>query len=123
MFTSKNDFKKEFQSRLLQRYGVEVKDSCANEQYTILGEMIRDYANVDWCKTHIESTKGKRTLIYFSMEFLIGRLMNNNIQNLGIYKVVKEGLEDLGIDINTLEDEESDAGLGNGGLGRLAACF
>lgn len=123
MFASKNDFKKEFQARLLQRYGVDVAYSCANEQYTILGEMIRDYANVDWNKTHIESIQGKRSLIYFSMEFLIGRLLNNNIQNLGLYQIIKEGLEDLGIDINDLENEESDAGLGNGGLGRLAACF
>ena len=80
MFASKADFKKEFQSRLLQRYGVDVANSCSNEQYTILGEMIRDYANVDWSKKHLESTQGKRTLIYFSMEFLIGRLLNNNIQ-------------------------------------------
>ena len=91
MFASKNEFKKDFQARLLQRYGVEVKDSCPNEQYTILGEMIRDYANVDWIKTHLESTQGKRTLVYFSMEFLIGRLLNNNIQNLGLYQLIKEG--------------------------------
>ena len=124
MFSSKLKFKIEFQKRLLERYGVEVKDSCPNEQFTILGEMVRDYANVDWNTTHEESAiKGKKSLVYFSMEFLIGRMLNNNIQNLGIYKVVKEGLEELGVDLNKLEDEESDAGLGNGGLGRLAACF
>ena len=124
MFASKQIFKKEFQERLLERYGVEVKDSCPNEQYTILGEMIRDYANVDWSTTHLESTtKGKKVLVYFSMEFLMGRMMSNNIQNLGLYKLIKEGLEELGVDLNTLEDEETDAGLGNGGLGRLAACF
>ena len=124
MFSSKENFKKEFQEKLLERYGVEVKDSCANEQYTILGEMIRDYANVDWSNTHLASTtKGKKVLIYFSMEFLMGRMLNNNIQNLGLYKIIKEGLDDLGVDLNSLEDEESDAGLGNGGLGRLAACF
>ena len=124
MFSSKANFKKEFQSRLLERYGADVASSSPNEQYTILGEMVRDYANKDLFTTHEESAlKSKKTLIYFSMEFLIGRLLNNNIQNLGIYDVVKGGLADLGIDINTLEDEESDAGLGNGGLGRLAACF
>ncbi len=124
MFSSKANFKREFQARLLERYGVEVATSCPNEQYTILGEMVRDYANINLKNTHEQSAvKGKRTLIYFSMEFLIGRLLNNNIQNLDIYNVVKEGLDDLGIDLNTLEDEESDAGLGNGGLGRLAACF
>ncbi len=124
MFASKQNFKKEFQEKLLERYGVEVKDSCPNEQYTILGEMIRDYANVDWSNTHLESTtKGKKVLVYFSMEFLMGRMLNNNIQNLGLYKIIKEGLEELGVDLNALEDEETDAGLGNGGLGRLAACF
>ena len=124
MFSSKANFKREFQSRLLERYGVEVSTSCPNELYTILGEMVRDYANINLRNTHEQSAvKGKKTLVYFSMEFLIGRLLNNNIQNLDIYDVVKEGLEDLGIDLNALEDEESDAGLGNGGLGRLAACF
>ena len=124
MFESKQKFKVEFQERLLERYGVEVKDSTADEQYTILGEMIRDYANVDWSNTHLESTsKGKKVLIYFSMEFLMGRMLNNNIQNLGLYKLIRDGLQELGIDLNKLEDEETDAGLGNGGLGRLAACF
>ena len=124
MFTTKANFKKEFTRRLLERYGVDVETSAPNEQYTILGEMVRDYANRSLFNTHDQSTrKGKKTLIYFSMEFLIGRLLNNNMQNLGIFPVIKEGLGELGIDINKLEDEESDAGLGNGGLGRLAACF
>lgn len=57
------------------------------------------------------------------MEFLIGRLLTNNLSNLCIYNTVKEGLDDLNIDLNELENQEADAGLGNGGLGRLAACF
>ena len=62
-------------------------------------------------------------MYYFSMEFLMGRLLTNTLMNLGIYEIAKEGLAELGLDINELEDLESDAGLGNGGLGRLAACF
>lgn len=124
MFENKQDFKTEFEKRLIERYGRNVKDADITERYTILGEMVRDYAGKDWrnCREDILEN-GKRQCIYFSMEFLIGRLLLNNMQNLGIYEVAKSGLEDYGIDINELEDKEPDAGLGNGGLGRLAACF
>lgn len=124
MFKNKENFKKEFSSRLLERFGVSVKESHVSERYEILGEMVRDFANVDWSKTHRETVnKNQKTLIYFSMEFLIGRLLVNNMQNMGIYEIAKDGLKDLGINIHELEEQETDAGLGNGGLGRLAACF
>ena len=124
MFENKAAFKKAFSERMLERYGVSVKDSHISEKYAILGEMVRDYANVDWGHTRNKSIKrDQKTLIYFSMEFLIGRLLTNNMQNMGIYETAKEGLKDLGINIHDLEEQESDAGLGNGGLGRLAACF
>ena len=124
MFEDKNAFKKAFTERMLERYGVTIADSHISERYAILGEMVRDYANVDWGHTRDKSIKrDQKTVIYFSMEFLIGRLLVNNMQNMGIYEVAKEGLKDLGINIHELEEQESDAGLGNGGLGRLAACF
>ena len=123
MFENKQQFKEEYARRLVERYGVSVENSHISERYTVLGEMVRDYANVDWGKTHDKTIDSKRTLIYFSMEFLIGRLLVNNLQNMGIYDLVKEGLADYGINIHELEEQESDAGLGNGGLGRLAACF
>ena len=124
MFENKASFKKAFTERMMERYGVSISDSHISERYAILGEMVRDYANVDWGHTRNKSIKrDQKTLIYFSMEFLIGRLLVNNMQNMGIYEVAKDGLKDLGINIHELEEQESDAGLGNGGLGRLAACF
>ena len=124
MFSNKKVFKEAFERRLAEKYSNTIEDSHISEQYDILGEMVRDYANYDWRKVRKEiKAESKKQLIYFSMEFLMGRLMNNNLQNLGIYDVAKEGLAELGIDINDIEDQEADAGLGNGGLGRLAACF
>ena len=76
----------------------------------------------DWINTN-KTIKDKRQVYYFSMEFLMGRMITNNLMNAGLYNVTKEAFNDLGIDINEIEHIESDAGLGNGGLGRLAACF
>ena len=124
MFKNKEEFKRIFQLRMVEKFGVEVDQSHISERYEILGGMVRDYANFQWRRTHNQIVKEeKKQLIYFSMEFLIGRLMVNNMMNLGIYQVAKDGLADLGINIHELEEQESDAGLGNGGLGRLAACF
>jgi len=123
MFKTTKQFKDEFISRLQMKYGTSIEESHISEQYDILGEMVRDYAGQLWRATRQETISGKKQLVYFSMEFLIGRLLTNNLQNLGIYHIVEKGLDELGIDINQIEDQESDAGLGNGGLGRLAACF
>ena len=124
MFKSKEDFKREYQERMIEKYGVEVAESHISERYNVLGSMVRDFANLDLRKTHQAIYNGeKKQLIYFSMEFLIGRLLVNNMMNMGIYGVAQDGLKDLGINIHELEELESDAGLGNGGLGRLAACF
>ena len=123
-FKNKNEFKEEFQRRIVERYGRSFEQAHITEKYMTLGEMVRDYASVNWnASKNVVADKKEKQMYYFSMEFLMGRLLTNNLMNLGIYDIVKEGLADLGLDINTLEDLESDAGLGNGGLGRLAACF
>lgn len=123
-FKNKNEFKEEFQRRIVERYGRSFEQAHITEKYMTLGEMVRDYASVNWnTSKNVVADKQEKQMYYFSMEFLMGRLLTNNMMNLGIYDIVKEGLADLGLDINTLEDLESDAGLGNGGLGRLAACF
>lgn len=124
MFKNKEEFKKLFTQRMVEKFARGVEESHVSEQFDILGVMVRDYASVNRKLTKDSFTdKDGRQLLYFSMEFLIGRLLVNNLHNLGIYQVVKEGLSELNIDIHTLENLESDAGLGNGGLGRLAACF
>lgn len=124
MFDNKKDFKETFARRLEEKYGRSVVDAHILERFDILGEMVRDYAGKNWRVSREEmlNTNAKQ-LVYFSMEFLMGRLLTSNMQNLGIYEVARDGLEELGIDIGELEDIEADAGLGNGGLGRLAACF
>lgn len=124
MFKTKEEFVTTFSERLAEKYGVTVEESHVTERYDILGEMVRDYAGINWraTKSKIAKTEAKQ-LIYFSLEFLMGKSLYNNMQNLGIYDVCKGGLEDLGINIDELVEQEPDAGLGNGGLGRLAACF
>lgn len=123
-FSTKTKFETAFKNRLIEKYGLTVKESHITERYDVLGELVRDYAGINWRHTRSSvMKKEEKQLIYFSMEFLMGRLLVNNMQNLGIYDVCKAGLADLDIDINELEEEESDEGLGNGGLGRLAACF
>ena len=123
-FDSKEVFKERFKLEVSEMYGRNFEETSSIERYQVLGHMIRDYVGINWRETK-NAIKKKETkqLYYFSMEFLMGRLFTNNLMNLGLYDVVKEGLEDLGMDINEMEEMESDAGLGNGGLGRLAACF
>ena len=124
MFNSVKEFKTEYQQRLLDTYAVTVEEAHPFERYEILAKMVRDEAGKYWRATRNDVQEhNKKQVVYFSMEFLIGRLLVNNMQNLGVYEVAKKGLADLGVNIHDLEEEEADAGLGNGGLGRLAACF
>lgn len=124
MFKNKEDFKKSYQEKIIETYGRDISFCHDSEKYLVLAQMIREYASINWKNTRNSIRKHQnKQLFYFSMEFLIGRLLTSNMMNLGIYDVVKAGLNDLHIDINALEEIETDAGLGNGGLGRLAACF
>ncbi len=123
-FQNKKEFQEEFKRRIIERYGRSIEQAHITEKYMVLGEMVRDYASIHWNDSkNTVAEKQSKQMYYFSMEFLMGRLLTNNLMNLGIYDLVKEGLAELGLDINELENLESDAGLGNGGLGRLAACF
>ena len=123
-FDDKELFKKEFISNVENKYAIDFKRSTPYQQYVVLGEMLRMYIAKYWHNTEMAfCKKSQKTVVYFSMEFLMGRMITNNLMNAGVYDVVKEAFSDLGIDINEVEHQETDAGLGNGGLGRLAACF
>ena len=115
-------FIENFKSNLEQKYVKSFEDSTKFEKYHALSETIMDMISKDWLETN-KKNRTERNAFYFSAEFLIGRSLGNNLLNLGIIDEVKEILKDLDIDFDEIEDEEDDAALGNGGLGRLAACF
>lgn len=124
MFSSVPKFKSAFLKKLEMMYGTSFEESTSREQFQTLGHMIREHVSSDWIKTNERYRAGaKKQVYYLSIEFLLGRLLRHNLINLGVEKVVCDGLKELGIDLDQLEEIEADAGLGNGGLGRLAACF
>ncbi|MBS2771524.1 glycogen/starch/alpha-glucan phosphorylase [Anoxybacillus rupiensis] len=124
MFSNKEEFKMVFLRRLEMMYGKRFEESTVRDQYHTLGNMVREYISQDWIRTNERSrAKSSKQVYYLSIEFLLGRLLGSNLLNLGIRDVVEKGLKELGIDLEEIEESEADAGLGNGGLGRLAACF
>ncbi|NKE08018.1 glycogen/starch/alpha-glucan phosphorylase [Mesobacillus selenatarsenatis] len=124
MFSSVPKFKNAFLKKLEMMFGTSFEESTSREQFQTLGHMIREHVSSDWIKTNeLYRAGAKKQVYYLSIEFLLGRLLRHNLINLGVEKVVCEGLRELGIELDQLEEIEADAGLGNGGLGRLAACF
>lgn len=109
----------------LNRQGqAQVEESSYPPIFRALSEALMDLLQEDWQQTEEEYRRqGYKKAYYFSMEFLIGRVLGNNLLNLSLYEEIGALLEEKGIDLNTLEDAEPEPGLGNGGLGRLAACF
>ena len=101
-----------------------IDEATPQQVYQAAAYAVKDVVIDRWIatqKTYDESNVKK--VYYLSMEFLMGRALGNNMINLGVWKEFKEALDDLGFDLNAIEDEEPDPALGNGGLGRLAACF
>lgn len=124
MFSNKDRFKKGFLKRLESMYGKGLEESTNRDQYHTLGNMIREYISSKWIGTNeLYRSENKKQVYYLSIEFLLGRLLGQNLLNLGIKEIVEEGLSELNISLNEIEECESDPALGNGGLGRLAACF
>ncbi len=124
MITDKEQFKKEYLEKFAEMEGKTLDEGTPWEQYHALVMLIKEEISQLWAATNNTYARQKeKQIYYFSMEFLIGRLLSYYLTNFGIRELVKEGLKELGIDLENLIEEESDAGLGNGGLGRLAACF
>ena len=123
MFTDKELFKKTFLERLEYMHGKSLSDTTAMDRFKTLGSMIRGYISKNWIATHQAYSKDPKQVYYLSMEFLLGRLLRSNLINLGIRDVVEKGLKDLSVDLDEMEEQEPDPGLGSGGLGRLAAGF
>ena len=124
MFLDKKLFLNAYSDYMHIEFGKDMAESDIIEKYIVLSKMLKIYMLDEWRNTKykVRSTNSKQ-VYYFSLEFLLGRMLKNNLKSLGVYDIVKEGLKDINIDINDIEDIETDAGLGNGGLGRLAACF
>lgn len=124
MFSGKESFKSQFRQRLAGAYGKAVEEATDGELYQILGTMVREQLGESWIATNRACRgDGVKQVYYFSLEFLLGRLLGSNLINMGILEMVDSALREMGADPERLEACEPDAGLGNGGLGRLAACF
>ena len=117
-------FKASLSARLKRQYGKEFSQATKHDLFDAVAASAMEIVTENWIKTRNANYKkqGKR-MSYLSAEFLMGRALSNNLINAGIMEGVKDVLQELGIDYNMVEDQEPDAGLGNGGLGRLAACF
>ena len=120
----KKAFKKDVVDNVRRLYRKEFEDASAQEAYQAVALAIKDTVITNWLATEKAVNEQDPKIVYYmSMEFLMGRALGNNLINLCTYEKVKEALDELGLDINAIEDEEPDPALGNGGLGRLAACF
>ncbi|WP_407269884.1 glycogen/starch/alpha-glucan phosphorylase [Radiobacillus sp. PE A8.2] len=124
MFTNKEAFKQAFLERLVSMHGKGVQQSTLSDRYYTLSSMVREYISTTWVETNdYYKENGAKQVYYLSMEFLLGKLLKQNLMYVGKYSLCSEALSELGIDIHELEEQESDPALGNGGLGRLAADF
>ncbi len=120
----KEGFKKEVITNVKTLFRKPIEEATPQQVFQAVSYAVKDDIIDRWIATHKEyEKKNVKTVYYLSMEFLMGRALGNNLINLTYYDAVKEALDELGFDLNFIEDQEPDAALGNGGLGRLAACF
>ena len=120
----KDVFKRDVRNNVKTLFRKEVEEATPQQLFQAVSYAVKEAIIDDWLATQKQYEKDDpKTVYYMSMEFLLGRALGNNLINMTAYKEVKEALEEMGIDLNVVEDQEPDPALGNGGLGRLAACF
>ena len=120
----KEAFKKSVKENVKFLYRKKLEEATQEQIFQAVSYTVKDVIIDNWLETqNAYKEQDPKIVYYMSMEFLMGRALGNNLINLTAYKEVKEALDELGLDINAIEDQEPDPALGNGGLGRLAACF
>ena len=120
----KEVFKAAVKENVKTLYRKKIEEASKQQIFQAVSYAVKDIIMDDWFETQSKyEEENVKTVYYMSMEFLMGRALGNNLINMTAYTEVKEALDEMGIDLNVIEDEEPDAALGNGGLGRLAACF
>ena len=120
IFENEQDFVEQYREACVARYGTPFEDLADHERFYALAELIANKGRAIFPQSH---PKGAKKVYYFSLEFLLGPLLDNYLINFGIRDLVAEGVKEMGADLETICRQEVDPGLGNGGLGRLAACF
>lgn len=121
---NKSEFKKEVKENVRMLYRKSIEEANQEQIFQAVSLAVKDMVISNWMDSQKQFEKDDPKIIYYmSMEFLVGRALGNNLINLCAYDEVKEALDELGFDLNVIEDQEPDPALGNGGLGRLAACF
>ena len=120
IFENEQDFIEQYREACMTKYGSKFEECSSQEQFYVLAELIASKARAIQTSSH---TKDEKKVYYFSLEFLIGPLLDNYLINFGIRDLVAKGVESMGANLEEICRQEVDPGLGNGGLGRLAACF
>ena len=121
---NKVEFKKEVEDYLKVLFRKSINEADDQQKFQAVAYAVKDFIVDQWMATHrTYEEQDVKTVYYLSMEFLTGRALGNIIINLKGNQAIKDAIEELGMDLDVIEDQEPDAALGNGGLGRLAACF
>lgn len=123
-YMDSNKIGQRIENKLIHALGRTISEATNDEIYKAAAECIRDDTMISWADSRKRiQEQGVKKLYYMSVEFLMGRAFSNNLINQGLYEAYREAFWEMGLDFDKITDEENDAGLGNGGLGRLAACF